>query len=335
MNDKFEEIDYWKAIILYGLNQATYKIALGKTILQLSDLGKNEIEWDALSKVFLDNYINRLRDHPLPQQNNPSRKTVMERIVEQYSKGIIDYSEAIQRVGNEAFNDVIPRFQTIGSNKSIVGDKFYHYNNGSKLFLHDSVFKINENSKVELNEELDARWSLLEGAFSIAHGDYELANDLRDIYIENGYQRTNITTNIPFLQGYQGNVCFYCGEAMEKNDIHVDHLIPRQFIQHDEIWNLVLSHSICNLHKNDFIVAQHYLEKLQARNENIMGSNHPWKKKIADSLGSTPVLRLKNTFLHYENARIALKNNYWENSPHYNRELDPFFKKLITKLNNK
>ena len=37
MNTKFENVDYWKAIILYGLNQATYKIALGKTLLELAD----------------------------------------------------------------------------------------------------------------------------------------------------------------------------------------------------------------------------------------------------------------------------------------------------------
>ena len=34
--DKFEDVDYWKGIVLYGLNQATYKIALGKTILELA-----------------------------------------------------------------------------------------------------------------------------------------------------------------------------------------------------------------------------------------------------------------------------------------------------------
>jgi hypothetical protein len=36
-----------------------------------------------------------------------------------------------------------------------------------------------------------------------------------------------------------------------------------------------------------------------------------------------------------DNAKIVLKNNYWENSPNYNRETDPFFKRLITKLNNR
>lgn len=332
---KFEDIDYWKGIVLYGLNQATYKIALGKTIIELTSLGKESIEWNQLSKAYLDNYIARLNKNPFPQQNNPARKTKMERIIDSLERGSIDYSTAISLVETEAFKDVIPRFQTIGTNKEIVGERFYHFDFGKKLYLHDSTFKIVEDSEAELIEELDARWSLLEGAFSIVHGDWILSNSVRDIYLENGYSRTNITGNIPFLQGYQGNICFYCGEPIEKNDIHVDHVLPRQFIQHDEIWNLVLSHSICNLHKNDSLIGKHYFEKLIARNENIMGSNHPWKKKISDALGNSNTKRAVSMWKHYESAKVVLKNNFWENSPNYNRETDPFFKKLITVLNNK
>lgn len=308
--DDFKDIDYWKGIVLYGLNQATYKIALGKTILELADLGKDSIDWEILSKVYLDNYVKRLKVENLPQQSNPSRMTKMERIVEQLNLGLINYDEAILCVGNEAFNDVIPRFQTIGTDKLIVNEKFYHFDFGNKLYLHDSVFLINETSKNELISELDARWSLLEGAFTMAHGDWQLANSIREIYIENGYSRKNITNNIPFLQGYQGNTCFYCGESVDENDIHVDHVLPRQFIQNDEVWNLVISHSTCNLNKNDALVGKHYFEKLLARNENIMGSNHPWKKKISDSLGNTPLKRGQTMWKHYENARIVLKDNY-------------------------
>ena len=71
--DKFDDIDYWKGIILYGLNQATYKIALGKTLLELAAHGNDVVEWSHLSKVYLDNYIERLESTDLPQQNNPTR----------------------------------------------------------------------------------------------------------------------------------------------------------------------------------------------------------------------------------------------------------------------
>ena len=77
MNDRFANVDYWKAIILYGLNQATYKIALGKTLLELAQNNKNEVDWHLLSKVYFDNYLNRLETASRPQQSNPARKTVM------------------------------------------------------------------------------------------------------------------------------------------------------------------------------------------------------------------------------------------------------------------
>jgi hypothetical protein len=183
---QFENIDYWKAIVLYGLNAATYKIALGKTIIEFTDEGRSTIEWPDLAKKYLDNYINRLAENPKPQQSNAARLTVMERIVRALHSGQINYNHAVERVATEAFNDVIPRFQTIGSNKEIVASRFYHFDHGSKLYLRDAVFEISEQNKIELLDELEARWSLLEGAFSIAHGDYELSNDIRDIYLRNG-----------------------------------------------------------------------------------------------------------------------------------------------------
>lgn len=335
MNNQFDDNDYWKGVILYGLNTATYKIALGKSLIDLTELNNEVIEWDVLSKCFFDNYVKRLENEHLPQLNLPGRTSTVEKIFLQYKKGKIDYNRAVEMIGVEAFIDVIPRFQTIGTDKTIIGEKFYHFDFGNKLYLHDSLFKIVESDKLNLLSEIDARWSLLEGAFKINQGDWTLSNDIREMYITSGYERKPLSSNIPFLKGYQGNVCFYCGEKIEDSDIHVDHVLPRQVLRHDEIWNLVLSHSLCNLHKDDFLVGKHYLEKLILRNENIMGSNHPWKKKISETLGSTKTERLKNTLKHYEDVKVVLNNRYWENSPSYNRETDPFYKRLITVINNK
>ena len=175
---------------------------------------------------------------------------------------------------------------------------------------------------------------MLEGAFSIHQEHWELSNDIRDIYIKDGHRRTNITKNIPFLQGYQGNTCFYCGEALE-GDIHVDHVLPRQVIQNDEIWNLVLAHSHCNMSKLDKLVGNHYILKLIQRNENIMGSNHPWKKKIQNALGNTAKQRAKTIVYHYDNVKSVIGAYYWGGIEGYNPASDPFYRRLITKLNNK
>ncbi len=330
----FSTKDYWKALILYGLNQATYKIALGKTLLSLANSGHTTVSWEVLSREFFLQYQQRLsQDSPMPQQATPTRQTVMERIVALYQVGNFSLEEAVQEVGNNAFGDVIYRFDNLGKDISFKG-KFYRFEFGKELILTDELHNIAESSHPELEEELDARWSLLEGAFSIQQENYTLSNDLRLIYLENGYKRKNITNNIPFLQGYQGNICFYCGEPVQAGDIHVDHVLPRQIMHHDEIWNLVLSHSFCNEHKSDKLVGDHYMRKLIARNENIVGSNHPWKKKIMGTLGKTPDIRRSNLQKHYDNARSVLGAHYWGGLPSYNPSTDPFYKKMITVLNN-
>ena len=72
----FSPEDYWKAIILYGLNQATYKIALGKTLIDFALMQKNNVTWEELSRKFLQEYSSRLvLDDPKPQQSNPQRRT--------------------------------------------------------------------------------------------------------------------------------------------------------------------------------------------------------------------------------------------------------------------
>ena len=183
-------------------------------------------------------------------------------------------------------------------------------------------------------DELDSRWALLEGAFTIKADNYELANEILDTYLLKGVERKNLTNNIPFLQGYQGNICFYCAEKIEEGDCHVDHVLPRMVLNHDQIWNLVLAHSYCNMSKSDKVIGEHFMEKLIQRNENIMGSNHPWKHKISSDLGRTKKLRASNLLSHYENVKSVLGKNYWFGTSSYNPQNDDFYKKLITRLNN-
>ena len=330
-----EDHDFWRGIILYGINAATYKMALGKSLLTLADRGSATVCWEDLSREFLQQYLDRLAQENRPQQANPTRKTKMERIVTRYLGGAIHLDQAVQEVAREGFEDVIPRFQTIGADKEIVAGRFYEFDFGKKLTLKDATFSLAKENREELLEELEARWSLLEGAFIIHQGQSQLANDVRETYLLQGYARTNLTQNIPFLQAYQGNVCFYCSEKMTHPDVHVDHVLPRQIVFHDEIWNLVLCHSTCNLLKSDKLVPEHYVMKLVARNENIMGSNHPWKNKISRQLGERPQERSAALGRHYANITAVLGPYYWGGVQGYVPANDPFYRRLITRLNNR
>ena len=333
INKEFDDTDYWQAIMLFGLNVATYKPALAKCILEAAEQKKSTLEWDDLSLSFFNAYLERLKFQSMPQQINPGRLTKLERIIKSYKLKQISKTEAVEQVGREGFNDVVKRFHTIGSNKNFADSYFYEFKFGKKLLLKDSLFNILEKDGKTLFGEIDSRWGLLEGQFEMNHTNYDfkLANDLREIYIKNGYERKPLTHLIPFLNGYQGNVCFYCGEEMA--NIHVDHVLPRQVILNDEIWNLVLAHSECNEMKTDLIVSNHFINKLIIRNENIMGSNHPMRHQIVKELGKTKRERSKNLQKHYEQVKTIRGNSYWGGSQFYNPEKDPFYRRLITRIN--
>ena len=118
-------------------------------------------------------------------------------------------------------------------------------------------------------------------------------------------------------------------------DVAVDHVLPRQVLHHDEIWNLVLAHGYCNQLKSDLLVGPHFIKKLIARNENIMGSSHPWKSKIQAQLGTTPKARATKIRNEFEKVKAARGSNYWGGTASYNPENDPFYRRLITQLNKR
>src|SRR5512135_1499036 len=138
---QFTTEDYWKALILYGLNQATYKIALGKTLLTLCNGGYTKVPWEVLSKEFLEQYKNRLSViDPMPQQANPARQTRMEQIIRANQAGRLSIEDAISEVGTTAFGDVIYRFHNLGKDESFQG-MFYQFTFGVEIMLTEKMHR--------------------------------------------------------------------------------------------------------------------------------------------------------------------------------------------------
>ena len=328
MADKFSTEDYWRAIILYGLNTATYKIALAKCLYNFSKEHKDFVSMDELAREFFNEFQIRLQNG-MPQLDNPGRQTKMEYIINLYNLGRVDEDEAITYVKNNAFGDVVPRFHTV--NGEPIPVKFYEANKKG-LILTDNIFTIfagmNETSLIA---EVESRWGLLEAAFQMKKGDAALINDIRQFYLASGYERKNITGTIPVLNGYQKGICFYCGESMEGHDIHVDHLIPRQVIYHDEIWNLVLAHAFCNEQKSDALPSRKYVEKLIQRNEHFIASNHPIKNELIRTMGKTANERRRFVVKVYDHVKLVIPYT-WEGIKGYNPATDEFYKSFIRSL---
>jgi hypothetical protein len=65
--------DYWRSIILYGRNVATYKIALGQVLLGAAARGKSTISFPELAADFFRAYRERLGNGRPPKQHLRAR----------------------------------------------------------------------------------------------------------------------------------------------------------------------------------------------------------------------------------------------------------------------
>ncbi len=325
----FTEKDYWRALILYGLNTATYKMAFAKSLDHFVNLGKTDVRMSELADVFFHLYLERL-ENGMPQLDQAGRTTVMEKVVSRYKLEAISKEEAIDFVEKNAFNDVLRAFSKL--NREQVPVDFYTYDK-NKLYLTDNVHRLlTSKDRDELIEEVDSRWGLIEAAFQLKREiDTSLESDIRALYLLNGYERTDITNTVPVLNGYQKGACFYCGESMLGHDIHVDHVIPRQLVYHDEIWNLVLAHDFCNQQKSDSLPSKKYIEKLILRNEHFIASNHPIRGKLIAAMGNTAAQRRRFVESVYNDANIVIPYT-WEGIRGYNPDTDEFYKSVIRGL---
>lgn len=225
-------------------------------------------------------------------------------MVEAHQSGQLTESTAVDQVAQQGFGDVLPRFHTV--NGSAVPLQFYEHTS-TGLVLTDALLGLfGAYPRPDLQAEVLSRWDLLEAAFAMHLPIEVLGTDEHMLYRSNGTRRIDITGTVPVLNGYQNGQCFYCGGPLEQSSVHVDHVIPRTFLQHDEIWNLVLVHDTCNLAKSARLPTLEYLEKLAERNEYYIASNHPIRQHLLHQLGKTA--RERCTFLErtYSEAQRVL-----------------------------
>jgi hypothetical protein len=246
--ESFDLEDYWRSILLFGYNTSTYKMALAESLHHLTMNGHSSVTFAELARQFFLVYRERLQSGQ-PQLLTPGRQTVMERVMHLVEAGGLPEADAIARIEHEAFGDVVPRFHTVGHGP--MGVRFYEAT-ARGLVLTDELYRVLASaSGPELRTEALARWDLLEAAFAVRREHSQLHNDLRRFYLSRGYERTDLTPLRPVLHAYQQGACFYCQEPLDVEDSHVDHVIPRQVVYHDGVWNLVLAHSFCNQQKQD------------------------------------------------------------------------------------
>jgi hypothetical protein len=320
--------NYWRSIILFGRNVASYKFALGKSLFELAQERQELVSLDQLAEPFARNVCQHLQLADKQATSNSSRFLDACR---KFNANEIGQEELLDTTTKLGFNNVIDAFHVVHDGE--IGVRFFtDERKGSEkgIRLTQDLFQLTEHFQYRnLPAEIEARWRLVETAWELKvprhvlsvgyDSDSELlvVNDAR-------LERRAITGCRDALNGYQKGKCFYCfgdisveGSSMDLAD--VDHFFPHALKPHglggllDGVWNLVLSCQSCNRGaKGKFaqLPELRFLERLHKRNNFFIGSHHPLRETLIQQTGGTEPARRQFLQSTYQVAKKLLIRNW-------------------------
>lgn len=319
------EDSYYRSIILFGSNTASYKFALGMSLLTLIEQEKVAISLKDLSPIFSKFICEHIKN--APKQTTSNSSTFLE-ACKKYNENIITKDQLIDITEKNAFKYVLDKFPIV--NGGIIQKPFYEYDKKNKqIILTDNSFKLKEMQYFNnLKLETQARWKLVETAWeqgistNLLKVNYN--NEDISLYIDTSFRRKKITSARDALNGYQKGFCFYCFDDItidgnSENLCDVDHFFPHALqmrypnVNFDGVWNLVLACQNCNRGNNGKfakIPALKYLDRLHTRNEYLISSHHPLRETLMQQTGRTENERI--TFLQekYKFASSSLVSEW-------------------------
>jgi len=318
--------DYWRGIILYGRNVASYKFALAKALLELKPQSGQLIKLSDLAPSFAINISEHIKSAP---KQTTSKSSKFLDYCKQYSQQELDKDELINQTIKHGFNNVIDAFHVVGS--GAIPKQFYiderEKNDGIRITDEFSEL-LDSKQESNLDHEVEARWRLVETAWElgISHNLIAIHHDFQsnDLYsIDKSNSRKNVTSCRHALNGYQKGKCFYCESDIfisTLSGVEVDHFFPHKLKQAglnniDGVWNLVLACESCNRGergKFDKLPDLEFLEKLFKRNQFLIASHHPLRETL-----------IKQTGQGEDKQRIFLNDMYNEAKRHIFHKWSP------------
>ncbi|MGJ5813681.1 HNH endonuclease [Paludibaculum fermentans] len=292
--------NYWRAVILFGLNVASYKFALAKSLIELAVQEREFLKLEELAEPFSRHIVDHLSKAPKQATSGSSRFLES---CKGFANGTVSKDQLIGQTSKLGFNNVIDAFHIV--NRGEIPIRFFvdERNNGG-IRLTEELHRLVERVQFEnLPHEVEARWRLVETAWQlrVARAALNVHVDGEMLVTVVGGRRANLTSCRDALNGYQKGKCFYCF-----NDISVastsaqladvDHFHPRMLVQSgvplnwDGVWNLVLSCRDCNRGvdgKSSRLAHQKYLERLDTRNEFFITSHHPLRETLMAQTGGS------------------------------------------------
>lgn len=292
--------NFWRSIILFGRNVASYKFALGKSLLELADRGSDAVSLDELAVPFARHVCEHLK---LSDKQGTSAQSRFLDACRAYNRGELTQTQLVEQTARLGFNNVIDAFHVV--NQGEVPVRFFtdeRRQSAKGIRLTDDLRQVREDFQYRnLPAELEARWRLVETAWDlnlprhVLAVTYEPESEL--LVVEGGkVRRKAITGSREALNGYQKGRCFYCRRDIEAGHADVDHFLPHTMLPFgvvpniDGIWNLVLACADCNRGpdgKFARVPELRFLERLHGRNEFLITSHHPLRETLMLQTGNT------------------------------------------------
>jgi len=201
----------WRSIILFGRNVASYKFALGKSLLELSAQENEVITLEQLAEPFSRHVCDHLRLAD-KQATSPSSRFLD--ACRRFNRQELKKEELIETTVKFAFMNVIDAFHVVNTGE--VGVRFFiDERRGPEkgIRLAQDLFSLSEQFQYQnLPGEVEARWRLVETAWGlnlprhVLTVDYEATSELLVVNDRTLIRRV-ITSCRDALNGYQKGKC--------------------------------------------------------------------------------------------------------------------------------
>mgnify|MGYP003650728385 FL=1 len=312
--------NYWRAIILFGRNVASYKFALAKSLYELNGVSNDLIPLELLSEPFSRHLCNHLKHSP-KQITSKSSKFLT--ACTDFNSNKIDQNELIKQTVKLGFANVIDAFHVVNSGE--IEQRFFidERKTTGGIRITDNFFNLAESEQFNSFEhETEARWRLVEQGWKMGVARnlirVEYDQELQTLFTTDNERRVDITSCRDSLNGYQKGRCFYCYSSIsidnkDENLADVDHFLPwmlnNKVANINGVWNLVLACKGCNRGEGGKfakVPSLELLKRLYKRNEYFINSHLPLRETLIQQTGNNNSQRKQYLQEAYNNAKSRL-----------------------------
>ena len=285
-------IESWFKIIDEMENENTYKLAWGRSIIELCHNIESEeksitLEFNQISEYFLKYYWNQtyfFKFYQGPAKSKPRIQQITEQMIEYYQvqsestmpiwfdyakpyflKDQKRYNKYLNSISSTLRENVSWRFSKIDS------DQIHLYDLDLKrrtVKLSYEQYKIVKDHAFILSQLLNYRWAQLLEKFNQCP---RIALKVKGLSEEQLRRKSLAEFRKVLLNQFPDGIVrdFYSGEIIDPKDISVDHVIPWSYMYSDDIWNLVITSKSRNSSKSNNKTTLEIIDKLKARNIEI------------------------------------------------------------------